>query len=270
MTKREIQILLIQMLDELVAYLERHHLRYYLVGGTLLGAVRHKGFIPWDDDIDIGMPREDYEKLIEMEQTDPIATNLKLISDRKGTFTNPFSELICMNTRLERKTAEYIREDCSVKHLFIDIIPQDGWPENEEKAKRLFQKMKMLRYLLQCSRARMGAGTSFAHRIVKFPFVLLGRMIGYKCILNRMNQIACRYAYDQSKYVGAVTYGIYGSGERCLREETVAFKSVEFEGKCYNAPGCSEQYLTQIYGNYMQMPPPEKRITHRMRVWLIQ
>lgn len=268
LSKRETQILLIQMLDQLVGYLEKHHLRYYLVGGTLLGAVRHKGFIPWDDDIDIGMPRKDYEQLIKLEQTEPISPELRLVSDRTGTCSTPFSELIHINTRLERKTAEYIREDCMITQLFIDIIPQDGWPEDEKAAIRLFQKMRRMRYLVQNGRAKLGQGTTFVHRLAKIPFILFARCIGTKRILDKMDCIARTYDYDTSKYVGAVTYGIYGPGERCIRESTVDFKKVEFEGKWYNAPGCYEQYLTQIYGEYMQLPPPEKRVDHRMQVWL--
>ena len=116
----------------------------------------------------------------------------------------------------------------------------------------------------------MGQGTTVLRKLVKIPFIILARGIGVKRILNQMDQIARRYDYDSSRYVGAVTYGIYGPGERCPREQTLNFVTVEFEGKRYQAPGCWKQYLTQIYGDFMQLPPPEKRVDHRMQVWLTE
>jgi lipopolysaccharide cholinephosphotransferase len=83
-----------------------------------------------------------------------------------------------------------------------------------------------------------------------------------------MDKVSRRYDYDNSAYVGAVTYGIYGPGERCGHDETAELTTVEFEGRTYCAPGHPEKYLTQIYGDYKQLPPPEKRTDHRMQVWI--
>ena len=99
------------------------------------------------------------------------------------------------------------------------------------------------------------------------PIVLLMRCVGYQRIIDKMDRIARRYDYDQSKYVGAITYGIYGVGERCLHDEVVAFTNVTFEGKQYCAPGCYDRYLRQIFGDYMVLPPAEKRVDHKMKVW---
>ena len=77
-----------------------------------------------------------------------------------------------------------------------------------------------------------------------------------------MNRIAKRYDYDRSKYVGAVTFGIYGSGERCLHDDVVKFEKVTFEGHSFNAPGGYDKYLTQIFGEYMQLPPEDQRHNH--------
>jgi lipopolysaccharide cholinephosphotransferase len=130
--------------------------------------------------------------------------------------------------------------------------------------------MKRLRYLVQNGRARMGQGTSPLRSVAKLPFIIAARAIGLPRLLDQMDRIACRYDYDTSDYVGAVTYGIYGPGERCPRASTTAFVKVEFEGRQYNAPGCYEQYLTQIYGDYKKLPPEDKRIDHRMKVWITE
>ena len=268
--KRETQQILLDMLDAFVKYCENHGLRYYLVGGTLLGAVRHRGFIPWDDDIDVGMPRPDYERFLELVETEPVAPHLRAISSRAGTLSNPYCELLHMGTELERDTSKYIREECQILHLFIDIFPQDGWPESQRAARRLARSMKWNRYLVQCGRAKLGRGASAFRMLAKAPAVLVMRLVGYRRILRHIERVATRLDYDASRYVGAITYGIYGPGERCLRSEVVDFQTVEFEGRQLRAPGCWDAYLHQIYGDYMILPPEEKRKDHRLRVWLKQ
>lgn len=268
LSRREVQKLLLTMLDAFVEYCKKYSLRYYLVGGTLLGAVRHKGFIPWDDDIDVGMPRSDYERFLELVKKEPLAENLAVISGEEKTLSNPYSDIIHLDTRLDRASSRFIREKCRNLHLFLDIFPQDGWPEDDREAEKLAAEMKKDRYFIQCARARLGKGISWKRILAKTPVVLLMRLLGYERIIDRMTAVAKSRDYDSSRYVGAVTYGIYGPGERCLREEVVDFNTVEFEGRTLQAPGCYDKYLTQIFGDYMTLPPEEKRITHDMKVWL--
>lgn len=266
--RREVQQILLDMLDLFVEYCEKHGLRYYLVGGTLLGAVRHHGFIPWDDDIDVGMPRRDYERFLELVEKEPVAPHLKAISAKAGTLSNPYCELLHMGTELERDTSKYIREECQILHLFIDVFPQDGWPESDRAARQLASRMKWNRYLVQCGRAKLGKGVNITRMLAKAPIVFGMRLIGYRRVLRHMDRVARRLDYDTSRYVGAITYGIYGPGERCLREEVVDFQQMEFEGRKLCVPGCWDRYLHQIYGDYMTLPPEEKRKNHRLRVWL--
>jgi lipopolysaccharide cholinephosphotransferase len=97
--------------------------------------------------------------------------------------------------------------------------------------------------------------------------VLLMRLVGYQRIIDRMDRIAKGYDYDSSRCVGAITYGIYGTGERCPHDAVVDFTTVTFAGREYQAPGCYDLYLTQIFGDYLTLPPEEQRKDHRMRVW---
>ncbi len=266
--RQEVQKLLLEMLDAFAAYCRKHELRYYLVGGTLLGAVRHQGFIPWDDDIDVGMPRPDYERLLALAKEEPVAPQYRIISAEDDTLSLPFAEMIHLDTRLERPTSKYIDGDFRQLYLFLDIFPQDGWPESEQVARRLVRRTNFLRKLSTESRATLGAGTNVARIIAKTPAILLGRAIGTSRINRHLDKIARKYNYDLSKYVGAVTYGIYGIGERCEREAVFPLKEVTFENRVFWAPGCTDSYLTGIFGDYMTPPPKEKQVSHGLTVWL--
>ena len=267
---QEVHSLLVEMLRSFAEYCEKYGLRYYLVGGTLLGAVRHQGFIPWDDDIDVGMPREDYGRFLSLVEKEPISDEYKIISAREGTLPLPFAEMIHINTRLERPTSAYLEEKSRQLYLFLDIFPQDGWPESIGEAKSLVRKAKWKRFLILQSRATIGAGTNLVRKISKIPFILWGRFLGTDRICMSLDRFAQNWKFDESKYVGAITYGIYGLGERCLREEVVDFKQVEFEGTRFCAPGCWDSYLRAIFGNYMDLPPVEKRVSHSLKVWLTE
>lgn len=266
--KVQSQQVLLEMMDRLIEFFDKHNLRYYMVGGTLLGAVRHQGFIPWDDDVDLGMPRPDYERFLDLVKTEPIAPELKVLSGRDKTLSMPHCEVINTDTRVEKETAEYIREDCLVNHLFIDIMPQDGWPSDDEAARKLDKKMTRYRYLIQNGRARLGKGTTLVRALMKAPLILYMRIVGVNRIIDKMEAIAKQYDYDKSDYVGAITMGIYGPGERCLRSEVAQTEHISFEGRSICAPGGKEKYLSQIFGDYMQLPPENQRKDHRMTVWI--
>ena len=270
LSSKEVQELLVDMLQTFADYCEKHGLRYHLVGGTLLGAIRHKGFIPWDDDIDVGMPRPDYERFLDLVKKEPLAEEYQVISLKEGNSPLPFAQIVHNRTRVERPSEKFMEEEFIVLKAFLDIFPQDGWPEDEAAAKKVVKEAKFLRTLNRIAKAKIGKGATFARRLAKIPVAMVAKTIGPIRINRWLDAYAKKYDYDSSKYVGAITYGVYGIGERCLREEVINFVEVEFEGRRFMAPGCWDSYLSAIYGDYMTLPPEEKRINHALKVWLLK
>lgn len=134
---KQIELNLLLKLDEIC---KKYKLRYYLCGGTLLGAVRHKGFIPWDDDIDVLMPREDFEKLLRLEKAETRYGGKDCFL-KSGNSIYPFIKLINTNTVLKEK---YLSEEFTTG-IWIDIFPLDGMPDDEKLSQRNLRKLNFIR-----------------------------------------------------------------------------------------------------------------------------
>ena len=264
----EVHELLVEMMDAFVAFCEKHGLRYYLVGGTLLGAIRHNGFIPWDDDVDVGMPRKDYERFLRLTGKEPIGRNLIVRSGEKGTLSLPYAELIRTDTYLVRETAEYIEARYQVRQLFVDIFPQDAWPDTDEEGRRLVRKLERYNWWILKSRARAFHGTSFFRSLMKTPAVAAAHLYRNKRFVAELIRLARSFGdYDEAHYVGSLTSCLDGMGERCDGAATRELALHDFEGRKFYIPGSFDAYLRGKYGDYMRLPPVGERGTHRMRVY---
>ena len=255
--KEELKILL-----RLDMFCKNNNLKYYLSGGTLLGAVRHKGFIPWDDDIDVCMPRKDYEFLLKNFSTDK--NNIEIRCNLLNNFNAPFAKIVNLNTIIDSK----FDESDDNKYLWIDIFPIDGLSENLEEVKNIYDKCNFYRNVLMLAYAKLGEGTTFFRKYAKYLLKPLAKLYGRKRCVEKLEKIALSNPYEKSKYVGAVTWGLYGAGERMLKSEFEKSVEVEFEGHKFPAFFCWDSYLRGLYGNYMELPPVEKRKTHNMTVYL--
>lgn len=254
--KRELSILLIFQ-----KFCQKQGLKFYLAGGTLLGAIRHHGFIPWDDDIDVCMPRRDYEQLL---KTFPKGGQYILRAPALENFMKPFAKIVDRDTEVE---SEYTL-DCDDSHLWIDIFPVDGLPDSIDTVRSIYKKCEFYRMIYLYTNVKLGVGTTTLRKYAKYLLKLLANLYGKERCVRKLEQIANRYPYDDYNYVGAITWGLYGEGERMNKSEFEKEVSVEFEGHRFPAFSCWDSYLKGLYGNYMELPPVEKRRTHSMKVYV--
>lgn len=250
---REIQL---QILDVVDSFCRSHNLRYSLAAGSLLGAVRHHGYIPWDDDIDIMMPRPDYD--VFAETFVGFNSNLVLQDVQTDHFHYlPWAKVYDNRTELIQYN--------SVGGVYIDIFPIDGLPDktllvdyykNKQKISKLLWQSREINY-------RYMPDYSISLKIKTFikRFVFPSR----NKVIVRWKKLYNTYPYESSKYAGAIT-SIYGMREHMPKTVFDNYVDLPFEGKYYKCIKAYDSYLSKLYGDYMRLPPVEKRVSHHNNV----
>ncbi len=259
---RKLQLEELEILKYFDSFCRDNNLRYYIVGGSLIGAVRHKGFIPWDDDIDVSMPREDFDKLIKIAKE-------KLSKD--CFLQNQKTEKGCYFYYAKlRRNGTYFGED-KFEHLplhkgiFIDIFPLDFVPASGALQKIFFKLFSCLGGFI-CSKEMT---TEFLYKNMSLPFIVTFRLL--QCILPKKLLMGIRKllgklsnALSNKKYMASLS-GFHGyPKEVCESELWGNGVDIEFENTTVRAPSQYEKLLTHMFGNYMELPPVEERVNHNV------
>ena len=235
-------------------YCKKNNLKYYMIGGTFLGSIRHKGFIPWDDDMDIAMPREDYEEFLKKYPQDKyLILNYKTHPEYKYYI----SKLCSKKYVIKEKTGNTV-------NLFVDIFPIDGMPNN-----KLLKKIHCLRILYH----RMKLSFFYNDTIDKNKkrkfyekiLIVLATRIPFKKLINpskekyKIDKLLMKYSFYKSNYSGTIM-GAYREREIVKTKLFGQPTLYKFEDTKLYGPERFDEYLTHIYGDYMSLPPKEKQI----------
>ena len=253
LTLDQIKERLVLILDYFVSICEKHNLVYFLTDGTLLGAIRHKGFIPWDDDIDVSMPRPDYDKFIEIIKSEPNDIFMTLVPGDKD-YPYDFAKIV------DTRTALYEDEVMDIPNmgLWIDVLPLDGIKTPNGL------HVKLLNYI-NLARAAATYKVCPKKRSNMYIRWWICHIVGFEFFLKLFLKLSVMYKYGEAPYVGWTEIAFRALYPKHVFEKTTL---VEFEGKQYKAPAAWDEYLRLQYKDYMQLPPVSKRIAHHVRAFI--
>lgn len=248
---------LIYLMGELHTICEDNGLVYNLFGGTMLGAVRHNGMIPWDDDIDITMPRDDYEKFIKL-VNEKYSEKFDVYAFPRDGYCYPFAKFTLKGSLL----IEDVREQYQHLGLYVDVFPVDGYPTNNEKG--YFNKLRILKKLrCRCVYKEKHDSGFFGDVMygMKVLYTKVCELLGVDFYIKNEIALAKKYDFNDSEYV--LCQGA-GWNEKGKLKKTIYLdrKLYPYNGHLFWGISDYHEHLTRLYGDYMKLPPEDGRISN--------
>lgn len=248
-----------ELLVELDRICGKYGLKYSLAYGTLLGAVRHHGFIPWDDDIDVMMSRPDYYKFLEAVEKECADSPYKVVSmHTDDDFFAPLAKFTDTRTRVYQTYGqiEKVPYGVYVDLFILDGLPEKGKEEHYKEAEKLRFKWGMAcRKIFAKHRSK-----SFLRDVGGSLYSIPYKILGYKHYRNKYDRHCSSVDYNTAKNIAVVEFGENLKKEMMDKADMEELSTVEFEGRAFSAVRSPEEYLTRMYGDYMQLPPESQRV----------
>lgn len=260
------------MLNEMLVFhgfCQEHGIEYYLDAGTLLGSVRHKGFIPWDDDVDLGLPRESYDRLHKLakENRGYIAPHLRL---------QPATQILYPSSKASDDRTVLIEfpdrnpMECSV---YMDVFPQDGVVDDGFGARFFCKRMEWCGLLQWFCKYSVDAWKGSGNPVRRLASAVGGRIVKGSNIAPRLQDKAIRrhnmrHPLNECMYFTTLVNGEFAKRApvRCIEK----FIDVDFEGFQFKIPVGYDEYLRRLYpGDYMELPPEDKRVWHNTKIYWV-
>lgn len=253
----ELRAIQMKIASELAKFCQDHGLQYFLGYGTLLGAVRHNGYIPWDDDIDILMPRKDYAFFLDHFNKEQIEYRVDSC-ETNSEYSLPFAKISHKETYLIETSSDCCFEGLGVN---IDVFPLDGLPESlwKRRWRMSIRKILLLSLLLKMLYVA-DKRAALKNLILRVSKIIL-TPISANLLARSVNHLSSKSSFEESDFVVSSS-GPYGKKDILLRSWFEREVELEFEASMFHAPVGFAKVLSQCYGDYMRLPPVEKRVTH--------
>lgn len=254
-TLQELKDIQLEILDSVHEFCTKNNLKYSISYGTLLGAKRHGGYIPWDDDIDIMMPRKDYEAFIKTYKNPIYQVYHHSIT---SGYQIPFAKVGNSRTIINEESAMKLQIGIN-----IDIFPIDVCPANKSEISRFLKHKLMINRLYKVFIYKR-SDDHLKWKVIRsiINIILCNKPLEVLCRI--MDNMSSRYRNERSKYMGIIATS--NTEPRSIMDSKIFedYTTIKFEGKTYMTIKGSDEFLSKTYGDWETLPPIEKQVTHHI------